>query len=63
MGGKEVETDEQQKNDPDQPKVILKPLLKGIHGSPLGHFEVVGLKGKETYQIYRVGQLIASFAR
>jgi hypothetical protein len=43
MGGKEIETDEQQKNKPDQPKVILKPLLKGIHGSPLAHFGVVGL--------------------
>jgi hypothetical protein len=43
MGGKQIETDEQQKNNPDQPKVILKPLLKGIHGSSLAHFEVVGL--------------------
>jgi hypothetical protein len=53
MGGKEVETDEQEKSEPDQPKVTLKPLLKGIHGSPLANFEVVGLKGKETCQIYR----------
>jgi len=43
MGGKEIATNEQQKNKPDQPKVILKPLLKGIHGSSLAHFEVVGL--------------------
>jgi hypothetical protein len=43
MGGNEIETDEQQKNKPDQPKVILKPLLKGIHESPLAHFGVVGL--------------------
>ena len=43
MGGKDIETDEQQKNKPDQPKVILKPLLKGIHGSSLTHFEVAGL--------------------
>jgi hypothetical protein len=43
MGGKEIETDEQQKNKPDQPKVILKPLLKGIHESPLAHFGLVGL--------------------
>jgi hypothetical protein len=43
MGGKEIETDEQQKNKPDQPKVILKPLLKGIHESPLADFGVVGL--------------------
>jgi hypothetical protein len=34
MGGKEIETDAQQKSEPDQPKVILKPLLKEIHGSP-----------------------------
>jgi hypothetical protein len=43
MGGNEIETDEQQKNKPDQPKVILKALLKGIHESPLAHFGVVGL--------------------
>ena len=43
MGEKKVETNEQQKNKPDQPKVILKPLLKGIHESPLAHFGVVGL--------------------
>jgi hypothetical protein len=47
MGEKEVENDEEQKSEPDQPKANLKPLLKGIHGSPLANFEVVGLKGKE----------------
>jgi hypothetical protein len=61
MGGKEIETDEQQKNDPDQSKVILKPLLKGIHGSPLGSSEVVGLKGIEICRTYR-GKWIASSA-
>jgi hypothetical protein len=43
MAREEIETDEQQKNKPDQPKVILKPLLKGIHGSSSAHFEVVRL--------------------
>jgi hypothetical protein len=43
MGGKEIETDEQQKNKPDQPKVTLKQLHKGIHEGPLAHFGVVGL--------------------
>jgi hypothetical protein len=43
MGRKEIEPNEQQKSEPDQPKVILKPLLKGIHESPLIRFGVVGL--------------------
>jgi hypothetical protein len=53
MGGIEIETDEQQQNDSHQSKMILKPLLQGIHGSPLPYFEVVGLKETETCQIYR----------
>jgi hypothetical protein len=32
--------------------------LKGILGSALDYFEVVGLKGKETRQIYRVERFI-----
>jgi hypothetical protein len=43
VGGNEIEIDEQQKNKPDQPKVILKALRKGIHESPLAHFGVVEL--------------------
>ena len=46
MDGIEIETDEQQKNEPGQPKMILKPLLKEIQGSPLAYFEVVGLTGE-----------------
>lgn len=53
MGRKEIEPNEQQKNESDQPGMILKPLLKEIHGSPLAYFEVAGSVGKETYQIYR----------
>jgi hypothetical protein len=58
MGGKEIETDEQQQNDSHQSKMILKPLLEGIHGTPLVYFEVVGFTGKETCQIYRVQRFI-----
>jgi hypothetical protein len=36
MGGKEIETDEKQKSEPDQSGMILKPLVEGIHGTPLG---------------------------
>jgi hypothetical protein len=43
MGENKAETNEQQKNKPDQAKVVSKPLLKEIHGSPLAHFGVVGL--------------------
>jgi hypothetical protein len=42
MGGIEIENDEQQKNDPDRPKVILKPLHKEVHGTPLAYFDKVG---------------------
>jgi hypothetical protein len=53
VGGKEIEANEQEENNSDEPGMILKPLVEGIHGSPLAYFEVVGLKGKETCQIYR----------
>ena len=74
MGGNEIETDEQPKDKPDQPKVILKPLFKGIHESPLAHFGVVGLTARggkfarsieesdssDTHQLaYRLGRIPA----
>jgi hypothetical protein len=46
MSGKEIEPDKQQETDSDQPKMILKPILEGIHGSPLAYFEVRGLTGQ-----------------
>jgi hypothetical protein len=58
MGGKEIETDEQQKNKPDQPKAIMKPLVKAIHWNPLACLVVAGLKGKETCPFYRGKRLM-----
>jgi hypothetical protein len=46
MGGKQIETDKQQENDSHQSKIILKPLLEGIHGSPLAYFDKVGFAGE-----------------
>jgi hypothetical protein len=48
MGGKEIETDKEQEPDSDQPQMILKPLLEGVHGSPLEYFGVVGLTAEEN---------------
>jgi hypothetical protein len=47
-GGKEVKTNEQKKDKPDQAKVILKPLLEGTHGSQLAYFEVARFAGEEN---------------
>jgi hypothetical protein len=46
MGGKKIESDEQQKDEPGQPTMILKPLPKEIHESPLAYLEVEGLTGE-----------------
>jgi hypothetical protein len=46
MGGKEIEGDAQQKSEPDQPRVILKPFCERIHGRPLEYFEARDLKAR-----------------